>query len=209
MGLFPVTIHLHLSALFTFLFLPVNPGCLASARLSLVWSSCFLVSSTSALVYCYVVVSCKAFYALQPFSDLLCVLIWILIIPDLSTTALWQIQPETPGSESWKTLREMEVDFADKISLSYSAGFFSMPYNLPTWGRRLYFSSEGSCATNFYLLKNPSCSAGFEPANLGSSGTITTRPPRPTQHLCSLYGPPFFWRIRSTSKIELSKPISV
>jgi hypothetical protein len=34
---------------------------------------------------------------------------------------------------------------------------------------RLYFPSEGS-ATDFVALKNTSSSAGFEPANLGSSG---------------------------------------
>jgi hypothetical protein len=31
------------------------------------------------------------------------------------------------------------------------------------WGRRLYFTSEGRCATDFYPLKNPSSSAGSEP----------------------------------------------
>ena len=36
--------------------------------------------------------------------------------------------------------------------------------------QRLYFPSEGSHTQNFYALKNPSTPAGFEPANLGSSG---------------------------------------
>ena len=35
---------------------------------------------------------------------------------------------------------------------------------------RLYFPSEGSHTQDFYPLKNPSTPAGFEPANLGSSG---------------------------------------
>ena len=35
---------------------------------------------------------------------------------------------------------------------------------------RLYFPSEGSRTQDFYALKNPSTSAGFEPANLGSNG---------------------------------------
>jgi hypothetical protein len=43
-----------------------------------------------------------------------------------------------------------------------------MPYNLMIWGRQLYFSSEGRCATDFYL-KNLSPSAGIEPANLRSN----------------------------------------
>jgi hypothetical protein len=39
-----------------------------------------------------------------------------------------------------------------------------------TWYRRLYFPSEGSRATDFYVFKNPSFSVGFEPANLWSNG---------------------------------------
>jgi hypothetical protein len=46
--------------------------------------------------YCYGVVSYKASHALQPFSDPLCVPIWVLIIPDPSTRVLWQIIAETP-----------------------------------------------------------------------------------------------------------------
>jgi hypothetical protein len=56
--------------------------------------------------YCYEVVSYKASNALRLFSSH----IWVLIIPDSSTTALWLQQ--TPSSEagSW---REMSMDFAD------------------------------------------------------------------------------------------------
>ena len=35
---------------------------------------------------------------------------------------------------------------------------------------RLYFPSEGSHTQDFYAQKKPSTLAGFEPANLGSSG---------------------------------------
>jgi hypothetical protein len=56
------------------------------------------------LVTLYGVVSHKASHALRPFSDLLCVPIWILIIPDLSTRGLCQVLSETPSSEasSWR-----------------------------------------------------------------------------------------------------------
>ena len=37
-----------------------------------------------------------------------------------------------------------------------------------TWDRRLYFLSEGRRAEEFFALKNPTVSAGFEPANLGT-----------------------------------------
>ena len=35
-----------------------------------------------------------------------------------------------------------------------------------TWDRRLYFPSEGRPAEDFFALKNPTASAGFENANL-------------------------------------------
>ena len=37
-----------------------------------------------------------------------------------------------------------------------------------TWDKRLYFPSEGMRAEEFFALKNPTASAGFEPANLGT-----------------------------------------
>jgi len=50
-----------------------------------------------------------------------------------------------------------------------------------TWDRRLYFPSEGRRAEDyFFALKNPTASAGFEPANLGTKGQhATPRPPKP------------------------------
>jgi hypothetical protein len=42
--------------------------------------------------------------------------------------------------------------------------------NLATWDPRLYFPSEGRHAEDFSALKNPTASAGFEPANLGTRG---------------------------------------
>ena len=49
-----------------------------------------------------------------------------------------------------------------------------------TWDRQLYFPSEGRRAEDFFSLKNPKASAGFEPANLGTKGQhATPRPPKP------------------------------
>ena len=48
------------------------------------------------------------------------------------------------------------------------------------WDRRLYFLSEGRRAEDFFALKNPTASAGFEPANLGTKWQhATPRPPKP------------------------------
>jgi hypothetical protein len=49
-----------------------------------------------------------------------------------------------------------------------------------TWGCRLYFPSEGRCVGDFFALKNPTASARFEPANLGTRGQhAPSRPPKP------------------------------
>jgi hypothetical protein len=39
-----------------------------------------------------------------------------------------------------------------------------------TWDRRLYFPSEGRHAVEFFRPKNPTASAGFKPAMLGTRG---------------------------------------
>ena len=49
-----------------------------------------------------------------------------------------------------------------------------------TWDKRLYFPFEGRRAEDFFALKNPTASDGFEPANLGTKGQhATSRPPKP------------------------------
>jgi hypothetical protein len=48
-----------------------------------------------------------------------------------------------------------------------------------TWDQRFYCPSEGRCAEDFFALKNPTASAGFEPTNLGTKGQhATPRPPK-------------------------------
>jgi hypothetical protein len=42
-----------------------------------------------------------------------------------------------------------------------------------------YFPSEGRRAEDFFALKNPKASAGFEHADLGTKGQhVTSRPPK-------------------------------
>ena len=49
-----------------------------------------------------------------------------------------------------------------------------------TWDRRLYFPSEGRRVEDFFALKNPTASVGFELANVGAKGQHgTSRPPTP------------------------------
>ena len=49
-----------------------------------------------------------------------------------------------------------------------------------TWDKRFYFPSEVRRAEDFFALKNPTDSAGFQPVNLGTKGQhATSRPPKP------------------------------
>ena len=43
-----------------------------------------------------------------------------------------------------------------------------------TWDKRLYFSPDGRRAGDFFALKDPTASAGFEPANLCTKGQHAT-----------------------------------
>ena len=50
------------------------------------------------------------------------------------------------------------------------------------------FTSEGRRAEDFSPLKNPTASAGFEPANLGTKGQhATSRPPKPLRIYVGLH----------------------
>ena len=47
-------------------------------------------------------------------------------------------------------------------------------------GQTALLPSEGRRAEDFFALKNPTASAEFEPANLGTKGQhATSRPPKP------------------------------
>jgi hypothetical protein len=53
-------------------------------------------------------------------------------------------------AEKWRTSRYLKGSFTCRKAA--------------TWDRRLYFPSEGRHAEDFFALKNPTASAGFEPA---------------------------------------------
>jgi hypothetical protein len=71
------------------------------------------------------------------------------------------------------------------ISISISImpqGNFNMPLYLTTWGRRLYFRSEGSRATDFYPVKINRSRPGLNPKTLRSNCKHhTLKPPRTTK----------------------------
>src|SRR5215469_9744570 len=81
---------------------------------------------------------------------------------EVPTFATRLLVAELHGREIWpRILPEFP------ISTEHS-GIFYMPQST-TWDRRLYFPSEGRRAEDFFRPKNPTASAGFEPANLGPS----------------------------------------
>ena len=60
-----------------------------------------------------------------------------------------------------------------------------------TWDRRLTLPSEGRRSDDFFALKNPTASAGFEPTNLGTKDQhATSRPPKPLSALYKLHDTP-------------------
>jgi hypothetical protein len=81
----------------------------------------------------------------RPFYGVLCVPIWVIIIPDSSTIIVWLQQRHLVAKQggAWG---EIPVNFSDEVSLSTPQGFLICHKILTTWGRRLYFPSEGSAA---------------------------------------------------------------
>ena len=56
-----------------------------------------------------------------------------------------------------------------------------------TWDKRLYFPSEGRRSEDFFALKSPTASAGFEHTNLGTKGQhATSRPPKPLNYIYTI-----------------------
>ena len=87
--------------------------------------------------------------------------------------------PHCPPRHEKSQRRKWEL-WARMLSGNFAEMTTSTPFTCrksTTWDRRLYFPSEGRRAEDFYALKNPMASAGFEPANLGTKGQHAT--PRP------------------------------
>jgi hypothetical protein len=54
-----------------------------------------------------------------------------------------------------------------------------------TWDPRFYFPSEGRRGEDFFALKNPTASSGFEPSNFGTKASALN--PRPPKALASIF----------------------
>ena len=70
-----------------------------------------------------------------------------------------------------------------------------LPRQSTTWDRRLSFPSEGRRAEDFFALKNPTASAGFVPANLGTKGQhATPLTPKPLSAKYHMKKSDFQWK---------------
>ena len=100
----------------------------------------------------------------------------IFDIPTVTTSRL----PRDPSSQRWNYVGEkwpMNSAWNAWLPRSIQESFTCRKST--TWDRQLYFPSEGRSAEDFFALKNPTASAGFEPANLGTkSQHATSRPPK-------------------------------
>ena len=100
-----------------------------------------------------------------------------LDVPTFTTSRL----PRDSSSQKWNYVGEKwPMNFAWNARLPRSIQWSFTCRKSTTWDRRLYFPSEGRRAEDFFTLKNPTASAGFEPANLVTKGQhATSRPPKP------------------------------
>ena len=105
-----------------------------------------------------------------------------LDVPTFSARCLHVQRRERPLAAEGGTLRgrEMFRKISSRIRLPCNSKRSFTCRKSATWDRQLYFPSEGRRAEDFFALKNPTASTGFEPANLGTKGRhATSRPPKP------------------------------
>ena len=99
-----------------------------------------------------------------------------LDVPTFSARCLHVQQRERPLAAEGGTLRGRERfrQISSRIRLPRNSRDLLHAANL-----RHGTHSEGMRAEDFFALKNPTASAGFEPANLGTKGQhATSRPPK-------------------------------
>ena len=89
--------------------------------------------------------------------------------------------PETlvvKGGNTWERNGRQFWRKAATSTHTLSGSFTCRKY--ATWDKQIYFTSEGRRAEDFFALKNPTASLGFEHTNLDTKGQHdTSRPPKP------------------------------
>jgi len=82
-----------------------------------------------------------------------------------------------PSSGRWNYGREISENFAESGDLHLTFGFFTCR-KFTTWDRRLYFSSEGRRAEDFFTRKIRRLRPGLNlRTRVPEASTLTSRPP--------------------------------
>ena len=104
-----------------------------------------------------------------------------LDVPTFSARCLHVQRRERPlATESGTRGREMFRQISSRIRLPCNSKDRLHAANLRHGIDGFTSPPEGRCAEDFFALKNPTASVGFEPANLGTkSQHATSRPPKP------------------------------
>jgi hypothetical protein len=113
--------------------------------------------------YCYGVVSYKASRTLRPFPELLCVPIWFIIIPDLST----RVSVSKEARRNWA--RNGRWILPVSISL-IPQGIFNMPQKSYDMAPPVLLTLRTKSCCGILSPLKESLAAGFEPTKVGSSG---------------------------------------
>jgi hypothetical protein len=94
-----------------------------------------------------------------------------LDVPTFTASRLSRPQPASdPGNQGRNYVGEKwSINFAETPTSTKRLGIFTCRKST-TWDPRFYCPSEGRRAEAFFTLENPTASAGFEPANLGTKG---------------------------------------
>ena len=121
-------------------------------------------------------------------------------VPTFATSRLWEILA-AKGGTTWARNGLRILPGNTRLPRNIQGSFTCRKYTV--WDRRLYFPSEGRRADDFFPLKNPTASVGFEPSNLGTKGHhATSRPWNSLRHITPddyIY----IWNI-SINRLELS-----
>ena len=100
-----------------------------------------------------------------------------LDVPTFATRCLNDARD--PSGVRWNCGRECCPVILPKWRLPRHLGIFYMP-QIYDMGPTALLSLRRKTCWGFFVLKNPTASAGFEPANLGTKGQhATPRPPKP------------------------------
>ena len=105
---------------------------------------------------------------------------------DVPTSAARYVRKDArdPSSERWNCGREICPVILPKFRLPYKFRDLLHAANL-RHGTDGFTSPPKEGVLRIFLPKNPTVSAGFEPANLGTKGQhATPRPPKPILHIC-------------------------